>query len=664
MQSKMITLARGLRARLITLDAVVIGSGAAGLACCERLHGHGVTDIALVTNYLGGGTSNLSGSDKQTYYKMGISGRDSDSPLEFAETLTAGGMMHGDLAYIEGVLSPMAFFHLAEAGVPFPHDRMGTYVGYKTDHDPRQRATSAGPKTSHDMVQCLLRRVKANQTPIFDKHALVAFLTGPKKEVIGLICIDRKAQSETDPGLVIFNCANTVLATGGPGELYKISVYPHGQAGAHGAALKIGAEANNLSESQFGLASTQFRWNLSGTYQQVIPHYFSTDKNGKDERNFLPEYFHTMSGLASAIFLKGYQWPFHAQYTANMGSSIIDIAVNNEIMAGRRVFMDFMRNPQPANGLKPFDIKKLQPEAIQYLARSGAMQKTPYARLQHMNPESIALYAEHKVDLKKPLEVAVCFQHNNGGLTGDVWWQSSVKRLFVIGETCGSHGVRPGGSALNSGQVGAIRAAEYIARHANASPLAEKTFINTIRSQALAEWDDIQTHLQADSHAPTVTTVRREIQNRMSNTAAFIRDPEKVIAALAEARTMWQRMQKSGQRLTNPAQLWKAVENQQLCLTHLAFLENIHALIERGGGSRGSYMILDPQSRRMVETRRGKELPHRPENAALRNEVMTVRYDTRKKRFTVTPTPVRPLPTCDAWYETTWADYKKGRIFE
>ena len=81
---------------------------------------------------------------------------------------------------------------------------------------------------------------------------------------------------------------DVVMATGGPGEMYRISVYPAGQIGSHGLALEAGAVANNLTESQFGLASTKFRWNLSGTYQQVVPCYFSTSSRGGDRRRAGP----------------------------------------------------------------------------------------------------------------------------------------------------------------------------------------------------------------------------------------------------------------------------------------------------------------------------------------------------------------------------------------
>jgi hypothetical protein len=58
--------------------------------------------------------------------------------------------------------------------------------------------------------------------------------------------------------------------------------------------------------------------------------------------------------------------------------------------------------------------------------------------------------ASKGVDLAtEMLEIALCAQHNNGGLAIDEWWQSTIPGLFVCGEAAGSHGVyRPGGSAI------------------------------------------------------------------------------------------------------------------------------------------------------------------------------------------------------------------------
>ena len=84
--------------------------------------------------------------------------------------------------------------------------------------------------------------------------------------------------------------ADVVFAVGGPGGLYETSVYPKVHTGAIGLALEAGAQARNLAESQFGLASLKFRWNVSGSYMQVLPRFVSVDENGV-EREFLREYF-------------------------------------------------------------------------------------------------------------------------------------------------------------------------------------------------------------------------------------------------------------------------------------------------------------------------------------------------------------------------------------
>ena len=250
--------------------------------------------------------------------------------------------------------------------------------------------------------------------------------------------------------------------------MYEHSVYPESQTGSHGLLFEAGAVAQNLTESQFGLASIKFRWNVSGTYQQVVPRYVSTDAAGGDEREFLNDYFPDMGALATAVFLKGYQWPFDPRKV-----------VERRLVAHRppRLRGDGGQGPPrlprlpratPAAtaGSRRSSRAGSAPEAHAYLERSGALLATPIDRLRKMNPPAIELYRAHGIDLaREPLEIAVCAQHNNGGFRGSIWWESNVRGLFPVGEVSGTHGVsRPGGSALNAGQVGSARAALFIAR--------------------------------------------------------------------------------------------------------------------------------------------------------------------------------------------------------
>ena len=348
-----------------------MGAGAAGMNAAVRLvefwSHKGVADpasrVAVVTRGMGLGASRMSGSDKQTYYKMGTSPDTPDTAADFAATLTAGGCCHGDTALIEGLCSLRGFYHLVDVGVPFPHDATGTFIGYKTDHDPAQRATSAGPKTSRFMSECLQRKAERYGIAMVDGLEPVRFVKSAGR-IVAMICLDRSAPAGEESPLTAVVAANWVLAAGGAGEIYATTVYPRGQVGLHGPALEAGLEAVNLTESQYGLASTKFRWNVSGTYMQAIPRIFSTDADGGDEREFLCEYFDSTPEMAGNIFLKGYQWPFDAQRIAGHQSSLIDMAVHQEtVVRRRRVWMDFLHNPVGAEGWEEFAIAKLPDEA-------------------------------------------------------------------------------------------------------------------------------------------------------------------------------------------------------------------------------------------------------------------------------------------------------------
>ena len=180
---------------LYSLNTLVIGSGAAGLNAAVRLHAEGQTDVAVVTDRFGGGASRNSGSDKQTYYKLSLAGDRPDSPFEMARDLAAGGGMHGDIALCEALGSAGAFFRLVDLGVPFPQDRYGAFVGYRTDNDPRQRATSAGPLTSRLMFEALAGEVRRRRIPLLDGHEAIALLTAgraPASRVVGAIALDTR----------------------------------------------------------------------------------------------------------------------------------------------------------------------------------------------------------------------------------------------------------------------------------------------------------------------------------------------------------------------------------------------------------------------------------------------------------------------------------------
>jgi succinate dehydrogenase/fumarate reductase flavoprotein subunit len=659
---------KGLRLPVCSVNTLIIGSGAAALNAAVSLHALGVTDIAVATDRWGDGTSNNAGSDKQTYYKLSLAGELPDSAFRMAVDLFSGGSMHGDIALAEAQNSPRAFFRLVELGVPFPHDAYGAYVGYKTDHDPRQRATSAGPLTSRLMFEALARDVERRRIAVFDRHQVIRLLThggGAAKKVVGAVALDLKPAKPAGPRFVLFNAVNVILGTGGPAGIYGASVYPESQLGSHGLAFEIGAIAQNLTETQFGLASTKFRWNLSGTYQQAVPRYYSTDRSGGDEREFLADHFPGMGRLATAIFLKGYQWPLDAARIEGYGSSLIDFLVFRETIGhGRRVFLDFRRNPGGGERREEFSLKVLGREAHSYLERSGALLPTPLERLAAMNPPAIALYKSHGIDLSaEPLEIALCAQHNNGGFKGNAWWESNIGHLFPVGEANGSHGVRrPGGSALNAGQVGALRAALFIARRYGGNPPSPTAFLAQAQSQVADKI--VQAGRMIDPKAGDKNKapgLRREIQERMSAAGGAVRSPEGVRRAVREAWNLHLRLG-SQLRLPDARFLAEGFRNLDLCLTHAVYLEAIQEYLDKGGRSRGSQVVLDPGG---VEPCPGLGEAWRfslnPPGSFVDQRILEVSLDEAGK-VAKNWVEVRPIPAVGAWFENVWREYREDRI--
>ncbi|MBR4769554.1 MAG: FAD-binding protein [Clostridia bacterium] len=617
-------------------DAVVIGSGCAGYNCADWLFDLGYKNIALLTEGRLLGTSRNTGSDKQTYYKLSLAGDEGDSVMNMAQTLFSGGAMDGDVALAEAANSARCFLKLAGLGVRFPTNEYGEFVGYKTDHDPFCRATSIGPYTSKAMTEVLEAVVEEKGIRILDDTQAVKILTEGGRAV-GVLALDTSKPGK--PGYVAISAPHVILATGGPAAVYFDSVYPVSQTGNSSLALEAGAAFGNLSEWQYGLASTDFRWNVSGTYQQVLPRYISIDAEG-NEHEFLCDYFENPSEAIDRVFLKGYEWPFDVRKLH--GSSYIDLLVYREsVVLGRKVYMDFTREP---TGIGE-NFSGVGEVAKKYLSNSDALIARPIERLNKMNPGAISLYAEHGIDLwKEPLRIAVCAQHNNGGVRIDANWQTTVPGLYVIGEAAGSLGIfRPGGTALNSCQVGGLRAAQHIVYDSKAK--ASGNF-DAIAKKAIGEIDALIEATKGERS--TVDVMRARYASRMSGNFAFLRCIPAMKAALPEIEKdlcAFAEMNK----WTNADEIPGLFKNLDIIRMSQAIATAILYTAERFG-SRGSGFVLDGGN--FMD-----RIP-RPEDESGRGQIVTVRKCGDDLKIEVVP--VRPIPAGrDLWFEKVWGAYRK-----
>lgn len=629
--------------KIITLDALVVGTGAAGYNAAIRICQEGKKSVAIVTEGVKMGTSRNTGSDKQTYYKLGLGGDSADSVRQMAQDLFSGGAMDGDNALCEAALSSRCFLNLCELGVPFPVNRYGEYIGYKTDHDPYARATSAGPLTSKFMTQALEKKAEALNIPVYDRLYAAQVIT-KEDGVCGLMCISKESGE-----FVLFCCPYIVLATGGPAGIYADSVYPAVHTGSSSLAFRAGAAFQNMTEWQYGLASTNPRWNVSGTYMQVLPRFVSVDAEGV-EREFLSDFFPDAAQALSAVFLKGYQWPFDSSKVLS-GSSVIDLLVYRECaILGRTVYLDYRSNPF---GFADIPYESLSQEAQDYLQNAKACFGTPIERLQHMNAPAVELYRSKGVDLtKQMLQIALCAQHCNGGIAVDLWWQTTVPGLYAAGECAGTHGIaRPGGSALNSGQVGSVRAAQFISQ-GDRKPLAEEAFLKAAKNVIR----DNQNFAKSVLANPANATERIDkARRRMSDCGAAIRQPKAMETALAQTLEELRSIE-SVAGVREPKLLYQAYQYLDTLICQAVCLASMLDFSQTAGATRGSALYYNAQG----EKREGlpEEFRFALNKTAKADQVQQGVWGKNGCQFTWRP--VRPLPTGDDFFENIWRTYREN----
>lgn len=649
----------GISIPVYTCEALVLGSGAAGMRAVVEMKRRGI-DVLVASTGLYAGTSACSGSDKQTLYTASTDYK-GDNYVKYAESLCAGGAMDFSTAYIEAVGSNDAVGGLQFMGLPLPHDDQGAILRYKTDHDEAGRATSCGPRTSKLMVKVLFDEailLDVRIIPSCSGIKIVKETVNGVERVCGVIALHRE-EKRNAYGMVFIQCEDLVIATGGPGELYRDSVYPHHCYGGLGLALEAGVELCNVTESQFGIGTPRstFPWNLSGTYVQVMPRVYSVDEEG-NEVNFLKRYYRTTREMVSNTFRKGYQWPFHSTRMLGYGSSLFDLAVYLEQKAGRKVYLDFLRNPDPVNEGETFSLDDLDSDVRLYLENNEALQELPIDRLRRMNPLAIELYRMHGTDLcEEPLEFAMNNQHMNGGILINDWGQTNLAGCYAIGEAAGSHGVtRPGGAALNSGQVFGKRVAVAIkrARLDREVYAADRATISQALEQTLVEADQFLNHESA--YTPKI--IKTEIQARMSDNAGIICTQSEVKGALDAAKALRAEVEAKGIQVSSPSMVGSAFRWKHMAWVSEAVLTALDHYISHGGGSRGARAICSELGTRCPDAKQEDLSRFRfiEEQAADRAEKLVVSRSGNELTIRAQPVDLTPEVKRE-FFEKGWGSY-------
>jgi succinate dehydrogenase/fumarate reductase flavoprotein subunit len=267
----------------------------------------------------------------------------------------------------------------------------------------------------------------------------------------------------------------------------------------------------------------------------------------------------------------------------------------------------------------------------------------------------------------EPLEIAVCAQHNNGGFAVNKWWQSNIPGTFVIGEMAGTHGVkRPGGSALNAGQTGGLRAAEYIVNVCG----CELPDYSNAQSEIDRQLSDIVAGFERykGSSGLVHEKVMEEIRSRMTASGGHIRELNDAGRALKDAVELYKSIQQKGFSIKDKKSIIGAIQAEHLALTSVAYLKAVVELLAQDSGSRGSHLVLVEDGVEIhadvIDKATGKPLKFKPENQALRSSILHIEYDqSSPDLFRSTTVKLRPAPTDRKAFESAWQDYREGKIY-
>ena len=103
------------------------------------------------------------------------------------------------------------------------------------------------------------------------------------------------------------------------------------------------------------------------------------------------------------------------------------------------------------------------------------------------------------------------------------------------------------------------------------------------------------------------------------------------------------------------------LKNRQLVLAHCLYLESVRDYLKKGGGSRGSFLVLDKKG---LESHPdlGEEWRYLDEKAELKKQRQTIRYRGMRS-VSIHSEPCRVIPDESFWFETMWKEYLNKEIY-
>ncbi len=453
-------------------DAVVVGSGIAGLTCAIHLKQSGFDVIVM--------TKNSRISESNTFYAQGgiIAAREGDSPSLLRNDVLQAGCSYNRsdaVNYFAAYGPPLVFdFLVSMVGIDFSTSEDGK-IDYTEEaaHSVR-RIVHFEDHTGDKIEESLIEYAKKTGVKFFVDYTAIDLITNnhhsrntqelyKEREVMGIYALNNKAgEAET------FFADNVILATGGIGNLYYHTTNPVSATGdGMSMAYRAGADIINAEFVQF----------------------HPTSLFHKDIKRFL---------ISESLRGEGARVKDHSGH-------------------------EFMYDYSEMGHLAPRDVvargiyDRMSKDGKEYMLLDIANYYEGHIPLEKRFSKIYSTCLQGGIDItKEPIPIVPAAHYFCGGIKSDLKGKTSLKNLYAVGEVActGLHGAnRLASTSLLEGLLWGKSAAEDI--------IQKKYRINRGRIKSIPDWEKPEYNEEFDPLL--IDQDMKAIQLTMWNYAGIIR---------------------------------------------------------------------------------------------------------------------------------------------
>lgn len=403
---------------VIHTDVLVIGGGAAAVRAALESARAGAETLLITKGRLGhAGTSCYRVAEAAGFSAAGIADPEDTPEKHYQDILNAGlGPVSKKLARIVAENAPRQVPFLESLGVEFQRFN-GGYLATKGCFASQFRSLKiyghGGP-----IVEALRDALRREETAQIMEQAMVLELLTEDNVCRGAVVCDGSGR------ILAVRAGATILGAGGAGRLFALSLNPADVTGdGYALAYGAGAEMVNMEFMQAGFGIVHPALSLFNSWFWLTDPELLDGEGKPFVQNCLP----SGVSLQACLEKKGTHYPFSTRDC----SKYLEIACVKKHREGGSVKVD-----------------------LRGAGERGKKENKNFAQMWDLTKHW--LLQEKHIDIERDTLYLDCLAHAfNGGALINENAQTTVERLFAVGENCGGpHGAdRLGGNMFSSGQV-------------------------------------------------------------------------------------------------------------------------------------------------------------------------------------------------------------------